>query len=109
MNRADYIPTAEALKPGTWLTTYDGELVSVRETAKRYYLTLRYDDGSEAEHPVHIDKLQLVVMVGRVFVCQWFALCDRPADGTVAHPVLGDTPTCARCADKLDLTLQVAS
>jgi hypothetical protein len=37
--------------------------------------------------------------------CQWFALCDNSADGVVKHPVLGNVPTCRRCADKLDLTL----
>lgn len=40
-------------------------------------------------------------------MCEWFALCDRPADGVVAHPILGSVPTCTRCAEKLDLTLEV--
>lgn len=31
-------------------------------------------------------------------VCQWFLLCDNDADGVVEHPVLGDVPTCRRCA-----------
>lgn len=35
--------------------------------------------------------------------CAWFALCDRPADYTVSHPILGEVPTCRRCVDKLDL------
>lgn len=39
--------------------------------------------------------------------CEWFALCPNPADGTVSHPVLGDVPTCTRCADKLGLKLQL--
>lgn len=39
-------------------------------------------------------------------MCQWFALCDKPADGVVKHPILGDVPTCQRCADKLGLDLQ---
>lgn len=38
--------------------------------------------------------------------CEWFALCDRPADGTVKHPILGNVPCCKRCADKLDLNLE---
>ena len=38
--------------------------------------------------------------------CEWFALCDYPAIGTVAHPVLGDVPVCGRCADKLDLVVR---
>lgn len=37
--------------------------------------------------------------------CQWFAFCPNEADGTVAHPVLGDVPTCTRCADQLGLEL----
>ena len=40
-----------------------------------------------------------------VIRCQWYALCALPAAGTVAHPVLGDVPTCSRCAEKHDLTL----
>jgi hypothetical protein len=33
--------------------------------------------------------------------CQWFALCDRPATTTAAHPIIGQVPICARCAAKL--------
>jgi hypothetical protein len=36
-------------------------------------------------------------------VCQWFALCDRPADGVITHPILDDVPCCTRCAEKLDM------
>lgn len=39
-------------------------------------------------------------------MCEWFALCTNDADGLVWHPVLGDVPTCQRCADKLDLELK---
>jgi len=39
--------------------------------------------------------------------CQWFAYCDERAEILVAHPVLGDVPTCTRCADKLGLTYTV--
>lgn len=38
--------------------------------------------------------------------CRWFALCTRPSAGTVRHPVLGDVPTCQRCADRLGLDLE---
>lgn len=38
--------------------------------------------------------------------CEWFALCDHPADGAVWHPVLGYVPTCLRCADRLDLDIE---
>lgn len=35
--------------------------------------------------------------------CEQFALCSYEAIGTVDHPVLGDVPTCFRCAKKLGL------
>lgn len=31
--------------------------------------------------------------------CQWYAHCDNDALGTVPHPILGQVPTCVRCAD----------
>lgn len=37
--------------------------------------------------------------------CEWFALCDHVAAGVVSHPILGDVPTCQRCADKFGLTV----
>lgn len=37
--------------------------------------------------------------------CQWFSACRNAAAGTVVHPVLGDVPTCGRCADLLNLHL----
>lgn len=40
--------------------------------------------------------------------CEWFARCERPAAGTVAHPVLGDVPTCQECARRFDLDLRTA-
>lgn len=36
-------------------------------------------------------------------MCEWFALCDNPAAGAVAHPVLGAVPTCTRCANRFAL------
>lgn len=44
----------------------------------------------------------------RLGTCQWFAMCDNVAIGTVTHPVLGNVPTCRRCADKLGLVLVTA-
>lgn len=32
--------------------------------------------------------------------CEWFALCDRPADFVVWHPALGLVGCCARCAQQ---------
>lgn len=31
--------------------------------------------------------------------CAWFALCPREATTTQAHPILGDVPICAECAE----------
>lgn len=42
-------------------------------------------------------------------MCEWYALCDNPADGMVSHPILGEVPTCQRCADKHDLTFKEES
>jgi len=39
-------------------------------------------------------------------LCEWFALCDRPAVGTVWHPVLGSVPVCGRCVERLGLELE---
>jgi hypothetical protein len=38
-------------------------------------------------------------------VCEWFALCTRPADGVVAHPIIGPVPTCQRCAERMEQRL----
>lgn len=32
------------------------------------------------------------------WVCEWFALCLEPVAYLVSHPVLGQVPTCQRCA-----------
>lgn len=37
--------------------------------------------------------------------CKQFALCANSPDGTVTHPILGEVPTCQRCADKLGLDI----
>jgi hypothetical protein len=38
-------------------------------------------------------------------VCQWYALCTNRAEGVLPHKILGDVPTCSRCAAKHDQTL----
>jgi hypothetical protein len=30
-------------------------------------------------------------------LCEWFAMCKRPATGTTPHVVLGQVPSCDRC------------
>ncbi|MEU6267708.1 hypothetical protein [Saccharopolyspora shandongensis] len=32
--------------------------------------------------------------------CEWFAMCDREATTTRAHPILGEVPICGRCDSK---------
>lgn len=38
--------------------------------------------------------------------CEWYALCMNSPDGTVTHPVLGEVPTCERCARRHALKLK---
>lgn len=40
-------------------------------------------------------------------LCEWYALCMNPAEGTVTHPILGEVPTCSRCAGKHNLRLKM--
>lgn len=40
-------------------------------------------------------------------MCDWYALCDRPAFGEVDHPVLGNVAVCRDCRDKHELKLAV--
>lgn len=35
--------------------------------------------------------------------CRWFLLCQRDAVTTAPHPILGDVPICARCAERSGL------
>lgn len=32
--------------------------------------------------------------------CGWYALCTNEATKLVAHPILGQVPTCDRCASR---------
>lgn len=47
-----------------------------------------------------VSKVELVLSAP---VCQWFALCTNVATHVESHPVLGDVPTCDRCADRLQV------
>lgn len=33
--------------------------------------------------------------------CRWFARCPNDADGMLPHSILGPTPACVRCADRV--------
>jgi len=35
--------------------------------------------------------------------CEWFANCQRPANGDAPHPVFGMVPVCPECAARFDL------
>ena len=56
--------------------------------------------GGALVMPAHPERLPGFVL------CEWFARCTHPAAGTVWHPILGDVPTCRRCAETLDLDLK---
>lgn len=43
-----------------------------------------------------------------VTLCEWFAMCDRPAEYIVAHPVLGGVPACGRCLEQVGHRLEEA-
>lgn len=34
--------------------------------------------------------------------CEWFALCERKAEGTLSHPILGEVPICRECRAKYE-------
>ncbi|URG17454.1 hypothetical protein Mbo2_084 [Rhodococcus phage Mbo2] len=34
-------------------------------------------------------------------VCEWFALCVRPANTYRLHPILGAVPICKECDEKV--------
>lgn len=36
-------------------------------------------------------------MTATVQLCEWFALCLKPATGTTPHPILVEVPTCDDC------------
>jgi len=38
-------------------------------------------------------------------ICQYFARCVRQAVGLVRNPMVGDVPTCAECAERMEQTL----
>ena len=48
---------------------------------------------------------------GELMMCEWFALCDRVADGTSIGPIgdgmWGAIPICNRCARVLDLDIDL--
>jgi hypothetical protein len=75
------------------------------EQARRFAEAMdavRFAEKLEAETGLSVDGEPTSEWVG----CEWFALCDHPAAGVVKHPVLGDVPTCERCASQHGLTLE---
>lgn len=45
------------------------------------------------------------IHLGEPVRCGWFALCTRETDIAVEHPVLGPTPVCLECADRVGMEL----
>lgn len=45
------------------------------------------------------------IMTDMPTTCQYFALCDNPAEGVVPNPILGNVPCCQRCADRVGAEL----
>lgn len=43
--------------------------------------------------------------LGESVPCCWFALCPRLTDIAVEHPILGPTPVCLECADRIGMEL----
>lgn len=38
-------------------------------------------------------------------ICAWFAGCTNPVEGAIVHPILGEVPACARCAEHAEQPL----
>ena len=58
-------------------------------------------------HRADVHVLQTSGLGGRDHpVCEYFVVCERPADGVVHHPVAGTVPTCRRCADLAGAVLE---
>lgn len=97
----------------TWQIAIDAGKGAIDPAGTRYEFALAdaadYKDaiGQAHAHAInHIDD----ALAGLTFTafrspdaldggCAWFALCDNAATGTTSHPILGDVPTCPRCAD----------
>jgi hypothetical protein len=60
-----------------------------------------------AKQAAQVPGPELRLQQDRPQVCMWFRDCANAAAGTVTHPILGEVPTCQRCATKLDLELKL--
>jgi len=58
-----------------------------------------------ARRAAQLDQLLRGWVGPELGTCAWYALCDQPAAGLVAHPVLGAVPTCSSCAARHELEL----
>lgn len=36
-----------------------------------------------------------------ILLCEWFALCDRPAETVREHSAIGPVPICGRCSARI--------
>ncbi len=61
-------------------------------------LTYRTADGS-APFEIRDGAAYWIDRNAAPIPCLWFAKCPNAAVTSLAHPVLGDVPVCAGCAD----------
>jgi len=60
------------------------------------------DALGEVVAQAYMHRVQAEARAARGEPCEWFALCDRPAEGTMPHPTLGLVPICERCRAKVE-------
>ncbi len=68
-------------------------------------LHLDYEAGEQIETFYDFARRERADRLPPQIDCRYFALCDRSADGIVRHPILGDVPTCRRCAERVGAEL----
>lgn len=62
-----------------------------------------WEEGHGGEHVAGDGDVIVGTMADdAVVTCRQFYLCMNVAVGTLPHPILGDVPSCQRCADKLE-------
>lgn len=72
-----------------------GEIRGLRRAADLLARAL----GLAEVYPDALDTAEPAPAAPDLGECQWFAGCERPAAGHVTHPILGEVPTCHRCAE----------
>lgn len=85
----------------------EGAVAALHRIDRRgdWHLIVRSDQDAEPATSPYVGRLMEQALSTPSTECEWFAFCQNPAAGNVAHPVLGQVPTCQRCADKFELVL----